>query len=235
MKKLILFAVLIVIAANGCKTRKSVQSSQTMHKTVKIDSTAIHKDSVAVDSSKLLSHVKKEDTYNETYEETNITIAAPTKRVISVPGDLHSDSTSTLDSLKYTDGKNPATSLIIAKDPQTRKAVATLQTPTGTQVFTNWSSIQINTKKYTRSGMSLNDSLSSSLLHKVIKNTFDTTVKHVDTTVKKQKDVSLKQQSETSIGSLFAAFWWIPVTLICVLLLMWKGGSIWTWVLKIFK
>lgn len=236
MKKLFLIAAFLIVAVNGCKTRKSVQSTKTENKSVKIDSVAVHKDSVSVDSSKLLTHVSSRDTFSETYEETNITISAPNTKEISVLSALHYDSSSTLDSLKYTNGKHPATSLIIAKNHDNpAKPTATLQTPTGKQVFTNWSSIQINTKKYTRTGTKTNDSLSASLLNKVIKNTFDTTAKHADTTMQSAKQVSIKQQSQTQVMSLFAAFWWIPVTAIVLLLLIWKGGSVWNWVKKIFN
>jgi len=60
-----------------------------------------------------------------------------------------------------------------------------------------------------------------------------TAAKTEQTQEKSKSDTSSDSSSKVSVMGLLAAFWWIPITAIVLLLLVWKGGSIWTWVKKI--
>lgn len=227
MKKVIILAVLLALAPFGCKTHKVIQSSQNEEKVAHFDSSATQIKQVEQTSQKDTSHVQREAKTVETYKETNITILADDNKDISVPGVMHLDSSSSLDSLKYSNDKNPKTSLNIYKPtPTAKRSIAELTTPGGKQTFKNWKSITISSKDYKKTTTGKVDSAASSLVTKILKNSIDSGHKSVDSTSKVVINKVVQKDSKTSFWSLIAGFWWIPVTLGLVLLIWWKWPGI---------
>lgn len=232
MKKVILLAALIALMPISCKTHKLAQSSEHVEQSTHVDSSNVKAKQVEQTSQKDTAHVQKEAKTVETYKETNITILADDNKDISVPGVMHMDSTSTLDSLKYSNDKRQKTTLNIYKPyPNATKSVATITTPTGKQTFKNWKSITISSKEYKKVSTGKIDSAGSSLVTKILKNSIDSGHKVVDSAKIVIKAQSTVKDSKTSFWGLIAGFWWIPVSLGVLLLIIWKWPSI----LNLFK
>jgi len=230
MKKVILIAALIALAPFGCKTHKAVQSSRQETKAVNLDSSWLKSDSVSVDTSKKQVQVQKESQTVEEYSESNIIIRADKPKTIEVPGSLELDSTSTLDSVKFSNDRYPKSSLKLYRGDK-GNAVAEVVTPNGKQVFKNFSSIEINSKKYKKTTTGKSDSTSNELINKILKNSIDSGHKSVDSTSKVQVKQVVVKDSKTQFWSLLAGFWWIPVSLGVLLLIIWK----WPNILNFFK
>lgn len=229
MKKSLLLAALIAFLPFGCKTHKAIQISKNEDQTASLDSSWLKRDTLNKNKDSSSSRVKTEDRTVEEYSETNIVIHAPDAQNFDVPGNLHLDSTSSLDTLKFSNDKQPKTGLNIYKG-QKGTAVAELQTGTGKQVFKNFSSIEINSKKWKKTTTGKKDSSGASLVTKILKNSIDSGAKHADSAKTVQMSKTVEKDSKASAWSLFAGFWWIPITGLVLLLLLWKGGAIINWI-----
>lgn len=230
MKRVILIAALIALAPFGCKTHKVAQASRQEATSVNLDSSWLKNDSMSVDTSKKQVQVQKESKTVEEYSESNIIIRADKPKTIEVPGSLELDSTSTLDSIKLSNDRYPKSSLKLYKGAK-GNAVAEVVTPNGKQVFKNFSSIEINTKKYKKTTTGKSDSTSNELINKILKNSIDSGHKSVDSTSKVKIKQVIVKDSKTQFWSLLAGFWWIPVCFIAAGVIVWK----WPGIVNIFK
>lgn len=225
IKILILVCAFTLLGFDGCKTHKMAEVTKSQEVSVKKDSVKVVKDSTVKDSTAIKSHVKEQTKVVEEYSETTITIKAPKPRNFDVPGDLHLDSTSTLDTLKYSNGQKPKSGLSIYTGEK-GKAVAEVETPNGKQVFKNFSSIEINTKKWKKTTTGKVDSVGQQVITKILKNSVDSGHITIDSTRKENLHTITKKDSKTSFWGLLAAFWWIPVSLIGVGLIIWQWPNI---------
>lgn len=227
MKKLIIISVLLMVAANGCKTHKAIQVDKQVSKSLAVDSTKVRRDSIVAIKDTSASHVKKDDEETESYEETNVTITAPNNATagISIPGQLHLDTNkSTLNNLVYTNDTTPKTTLAIQSDSaHDGMAKAILKTPSGTQVFQGWSSINIQSKKWTKTGKHLSDSTGNQIINRLAHNTFDSA--HKNSVAKDTATVHQKVEKTSSTKGMNLNFIIIGVVaLVLVAVLIYFGA-----------
>ncbi|SEA59290.1 hypothetical protein SAMN05192529_13135 [Arachidicoccus rhizosphaerae] len=220
------FALLV----DGCKTHKMAEVTKSADIAVKVDSVYNKQDSVVKDSTATKSEVKQQSKVVEEYSETTITIKAPAVNNFNVPVDLNLDSTSTLDTLKYSNPKNPKYGMTIYTGKE-GKAVAEIETPQGKKSFPNFSSITMSSKKWKKTTTGKIDSAGQQVITKILKNSVDSGRLSVDSTRKEQSHAITQKDSKPSFWGLLAAFWWIPLTLAAVGLVLWKWPSI----INIFK